>query len=107
VGAAARCSDGTIVTGANVENASYGLSMCAERVALQAAAAAGHRRITLLAVTCVNGDRAVPQTLMPCGACRQVMSELMQEADAVIVDGVGELKLSELLPGAFGLPGPK
>lgn len=103
VGAAARCSDGTVVTGANVENASYGLSICAERVALHAAAAAGHRRITMIAVTCAKGDPARPQTLMPCGACRQVMAELMQPDDPVIVDGVGELKLRELLPNAFAL----
>ncbi len=70
VGAAALTADGQIFTGANVENASYGLSHCAERVAIHQAVAAGHREIRTVAV--VTGGH---QPAMPCGACRQVMAE--------------------------------
>lgn len=105
VGAALRTEDGTVFTGANVENASYGLSMCAERVAILTAAAAGHRRVTALAVACVKGDPAKPATLTPCGACRQVMTEFMDETATVIIDGVGVCTLRDLLPLAFSLQG--
>lgn len=70
VGAAVRTAGGAIYTGANVENASYGLSMCAERVAIQKAVSEGHRRILEVAV--VSDGEALT---MPCGACRQVMAE--------------------------------
>ncbi len=70
VGAAVQTPRGTIYTGANVENASYGLSMCAERVAIQKAISEGHRR--LVAVAVVADGTALT---MPCGACRQVMTE--------------------------------
>lgn len=70
VGAALLTADGRVFTGANVENASLGLSMCAERVAIGAAAAAGARGITAIAVAGVGDDGVVP-----CGACRQVLSE--------------------------------
>ena len=70
VGAALLAADGRVFTGANVENASLGLSMCAERVALGAAAAAGARSIAAIAVAGVDDEGVVP-----CGACRQVLSE--------------------------------
>jgi cytidine deaminase len=70
VGAALLTGDGRIFTGANVENASLGLSMCAERVALGAAAAAGARSVAAIAVAGVDD-----QGVVPCGACRQVLSE--------------------------------
>ena len=70
VGAAVLADDGTIYTGANVENASYPLSHCAERVAIHKAVADGHRRLHAVAVV---ADGAEPT--MPCGACRQVMVE--------------------------------
>lgn len=70
VGAAVRAADGTVYTGANVENASYGLSHCAERVAIHKAVADGQRRLTTVAVAADGRDPA-----MPCGACRQVMAE--------------------------------
>jgi cytidine deaminase len=70
VGAALLAADGRVFTGANVENASLGLSMCAERVALGAAAAAGARSIKAIAVAGVDDEGVVP-----CGACRQVLSE--------------------------------
>lgn len=70
VGAAVLTQDGSIFTGANIENASYGLSHCAERVAIHKAVSEGHRTITTVAVV-VDGD----EPAMPCGACRQVMAE--------------------------------
>lgn len=70
VGAAVRTAQGTVYTGANVENASYGLSMCAERVAIHKAVSEGQRR--LVAVAVVADGTALT---MPCGACRQVMAE--------------------------------
>ncbi|MGH2349116.1 MAG: cytidine deaminase [bacterium] len=68
VGAAVLSADGTVYPGANIENASYGLSVCAERVAIFAAAADGHRALDTVAVVTDDGGP-------PCGACRQVMAE--------------------------------
>lgn len=70
VGAAALAGDGTIYTGANIENASYSLSHCAERVAIHKAVADGQRTIRAVAVVADGTEPA-----MPCGACRQVMAE--------------------------------
>ena len=71
VGAALLCADGTVVTGANVENRSYGLACCAERSALFAAVSQGKREFTAVAVCCPKSE--VP--VSPCGACRQVLGE--------------------------------
>lgn len=70
VGAAVLAADGSVYTGCNVENASYGLALCAERVAIHTAVANGRRRLTAVAVV---GPAGI--TLTPCGACRQVMEE--------------------------------
>ena len=103
VGAAVRCSDGTVVTGCNVENASYGLTICAERVALFSCVVQGLQPLEL-AVSCVDAqDDAAPASRMPCGACRQVMQELMPQQATVHIDGVGARRLEELLPDAFAL----
>lgn len=106
VGAALAFADGSIVTGANVENASYGLSLCAETVAAAYAMNAGQRG-GLLAVAVVGGASGVAVT--PCGRCRQVLSELAQlgGTDPLVwseggEEGVLEKRLSELLPHAFG-----
>jgi cytidine deaminase len=97
-------ADGQIYSGCNVENASYGLTVCAERVALFTAVAAGHRRVERIAVTCVDaGPELGENGRMPCGACRQVMAELMGPAGEVLVDGVRTFLVSELLPSAFTL----
>lgn len=108
VGAALAFADGTVVTGANVENASYGLSLCAETVAV-AAAMNGGIRGGLVAVAVIGGLAGQDGgTVTPCGRCRQVLNELAQVGgtDPVIWcaggDGVLELRLSELLPHAFG-----
>lgn len=71
VGAAVLTADGTVVSGSNVENASFGLTICAERVAMAAAVAAGHRAFKALAVAGGSGPRGA----RPCGACLQVMEE--------------------------------
>ena len=100
VGAAVLCDDGRIHSGANVENASFGLSICAERNAMFRAVADGARTIAALVVYTPTAD-ATP----PCGACRQVLAEF--GADALIVccsDAAADrrYRLAELLPHAFG-----
>jgi cytidine deaminase len=103
VGAAVE-QDGPVFAGCNVENASYGLTVCAERVALFAAVAAGHRHLARLAVSCVDAPPELGANgRMPCGACRQVMAELMGAEGVVLVDGVGTFKVADLLPAAFTL----
>ena len=104
VGAALRFADGSVVTGANVENASYGLALCAETVAVARAMADGIRGgLEAVAVT-GPGD----EVITPCGRCRQVLNELAQLGGTdpeVLCVGAGEvrrMKLSELLPHAFG-----
>lgn len=108
VGAALAFADGSVVIGSNVENASYGLSLCAETVAAASAMNAGLRG-GLVAVAVIGGKLgAEPITVTPCGRCRQVLNELAQlgGTDPVIWCGGGEevleLRLSELLPHAFG-----
>jgi cytidine deaminase len=103
VGAALHCDLG-VITGCNVENASYGLAICAERVALFAAIAQGAKRITRLAVSCIEAAEDGPAAArMPCGACRQVMAELMPPDAIVLIDGVGPMRVADLLPQAFCL----
>jgi cytidine deaminase len=103
VGAAA-IADGTVFEGCNIENASYGLTICAERVALFAAVAAGHRQIAQLAVSCIDASPELGVAgQMPCGACRQVMVELVGLDGEILVDGVGSFRVSDLLPSAFTL----
>ncbi|GAA4642812.1 cytidine deaminase [Pontixanthobacter gangjinensis] len=104
VGAALRFADGSVVTGTNIENASYGLALCAETIAVSKAMADGVRG-GLLAVA-VTGPGDDPIT--PCGRCRQVLNELAQlggtdpEILCVGPDEVKRVKLSVLLPEAFG-----
>lgn len=104
VGAAARTAGGEVFTGTNVENASYGLTVCAERTAIFAAVSQGHRRFEALAVTCLKGDAKQPESLMPCGACRQVMAEFFDAETEILVDGVRTFRLGDLLPQPFRLP---
>ena len=104
VGAALDFAGGEIVTGTNIENASYGLALCAETVAVAKAMADGIRG-ELETIT-VTGPGAAPIT--PCGRCRQVLNELAQlgGTDPLVLcvgpDEVIRVKLSELLPNAFG-----
>ncbi|HEX7024028.1 MAG TPA: cytidine deaminase [Gemmatimonadales bacterium] len=98
VGAALEAEDGTVFTGCNVENASYGLTVCAERAAVVAAVSAGVRRFRRIVVA---SDSEPPAP--PCGACRQVLAEFGSE---IAVESVGPTQsrrwtLRELLPDAF------
>ena len=103
VGAAVRCTDGTVVSGCNVENASYGLTICAERVALFNCVAQGLQPLEL-AVSCVDAQEDAPlASRMPCGACRQVMQELLPNDATVHIDGIGERRINQLLPEGFRL----
>lgn len=101
VGAALRTTSGTIFRGCNVENASYGLTICAERTAAFTAVAAGQREFVEMAI-------AVPGGAMPCGACRQVLAEFAPELTIWVVNAdqpqeVVEANLRDLLPGRFEL----
>lgn len=98
VGAALRASDGSVHVGCNVENASYGVTMCAERVALGAAVAAGRRAFRALAVS-VDGGAPAP----PCGACRQALIEFSRDLQVVseAPGGRSEWSLATLLPEPF------
>jgi cytidine deaminase len=96
VGAAALTDDGRIVSGCNVENASYGLTLCAECGLVSTLHASGGGR--LVAFACVDGQEAV---LMPCGRCRQLLWE--HAADGMLVDTAdGPVPMTEILPRAFG-----
>lgn len=101
VGAALRLTNGEIVTGTNVENISYGLTICAERTALVRAVSAFGPEIRIEAVAVANlNDAASP----PCGACRQMLAEFVLPAAPVIfpaADGMQTRPFSELLPMAF------
>jgi cytidine deaminase len=101
---AAVLAGGKLFTGCNVENASYGLTVCAERVAIFSAVAAGERRLEAIAVACPDAPPdSPPPYRMPCGACRQVMAEFAGEDLPVFIHGVGKLRLRDLLPNAFVL----
>jgi cytidine deaminase len=103
VGAALRLSNGKVVAGTNVENASYGLTICAERSALVSAISQFGPDIRVEAVVVVNLNNAASP---PCGACRQVLTEFALP-DAPITfpasDGTRTMTFSELMPQAFGL----
>ncbi len=99
VGAALRTTGGKNFTGTNVENASYGLTICAERSAVFSAVAAGERRFECLAISVPGGGS-------PCGACRQVLREFAPDLRILIGDEDGRLvreaSLATLLPDSFG-----
>lgn len=101
VGAALMLSNGKIVTGANVENASFGLTICAERSALVRAVAEFGPQIRIIAITVVNlNDAASP----PCGACRQMLSEFVDPEVPVVFPtsgGTRTMPFQEVLPLAF------
>jgi len=99
VGAALLAADGTVITGCNIENATYGLTLCAERVAMFTALAAGHRRFTRIAVVAAT---AAPTP--PCGACRQVLWEFGGNLEVILANlrrESGRHRLSDLLPLPF------
>lgn len=101
VGAALLTKRGEIITGANVESASYGLTCCAERVALFKALTEGKKDFAAIAVVTRLAGGA-----MPCGACRQLLAEYAPKAAVYVADSaalkqVREFRVSDLLPGAF------
>lgn len=102
VGAALLTSDGQVFTGCNVENASYGLTNCAERTAIFSAVAQNGPGWTIQAIAVVN-DQNVPCS--PCGACRQVIAEFGPEAIVIFQGDKGfkELPIEQLLPEGFRL----
>jgi cytidine deaminase len=101
VGAALLTKSGAIITGANVESASYGLTCCAERVALFTALTGGRRHFVAVAVV-----TRVPGGAMPCGACRQLLAEYAPDATVLVADSralrrIREFSVRDLLPAAF------
>ena len=98
VGAVALCK-GKIYTGCNIENASFGATICAERCAIFKAVSDGHKKIDKIVIVCSTHDFAYP-----CGMCRQVMTEFMDEDGTIVVTNdkeIREYKLSDLLPESF------
>ncbi len=104
VGAAVLVDDGTVYKGCNIENASFGLTVCAERVAIFQAVAAGHMDIVAVAV--VTSATAIAR---PCGACRQIIAEFSRASSPVVVistitSGLAVTEtIADLLPGSFTL----
>ena len=99
VGAALETADGTVITGCNIENATYGLTMCAERVAMFKALSDGHRRFARVVVV-ADTDTPTP----PCGACRQVLWEFGGNLEVILANlrrQTGRYQLSDLLPLPF------
>jgi len=97
VGAAVRVASGRVYTGGNIENAAFGLTVCAERVAIWKAVSAGERDLQALAVVSETGAT-------PCGSCRQVMAEFAEDLPVVVADTAGHAwhtSLAELLPCPF------
>ena len=110
VGAALECSDGTVFTGCNIENASFGPTICAERTAVAKAVSEGHRDFVRIVIAGRSRELCVP-----CGVCRQVMMEFCQpnafriilapNIEIICLNGAGEERtftLEELLPHSFG-----
>jgi len=94
-----------VICGCNVENASYGMAICAERTALVSAVAAGHRRFDRIAISLPDSPPGSPATMfMPCGACRQFLAEFVDAAFPVLIDGVGAFRFDEIFPYPFVLP---
>ncbi len=99
VGAALLTKDGKIYSGGNIESSSYSLTICAERTAIFKAISEGERKFKAIAIASDSND-----FISPCGACRQVISDLCGEIDIILLNGKKQmktLKTSELLPLAF------
>lgn len=104
VGAALRSAAGVIHAGANVENASFGLTRCAEQSAVQALITSGEREFSEIVIFSEAGQPA-----SPCGACRQILFEFSPSATVILINGHGTLKVHEvsaLLPNGFALAPP-
>ena len=106
VGAALLCSDGSIYTGCNIENASFSPTVCAERVAIFKAISDGKRDFTAIAVCGGKNGVLSEKFCFPCGVCRQVMSEFCKgdfKIYALSENDVKEYTLSDILPYGFGI----
>ncbi|MGN0526636.1 MAG: cytidine deaminase [Acutalibacteraceae bacterium] len=104
VGAALLCKDGTVFTGCNIENASYGLTCCAERTAFFKAIGEGKKEFTEIAVCGGKNGILESEIFPPCGACRQVMREFCEDdfiIDMVYEGGIKSCTLQEILPYSF------
>ena len=100
VGAALACSDGTVYTGCNIENAAFGPTVCAERVAVFKAVSEGHRDFVRIVIAGRSKSHCVP-----CGVCRQVLREFAPNIEIICLNSAGEERtftLDELLPHSFG-----
>lgn len=109
VGAALLCKDGTVITGANIENASYGATVCAERCAVFKAVSSGYSDFEAIAIAGGRSDETdtVSDYAFPCGICRQVLREFADPGSFTVIVARSETdhkeyKLSELLPESFG-----
>lgn len=101
VGAALLCTDGSVYTGCNIENSTYGATNCAERTAVFKAVSEGKREFSAIAITSSGGELT-----FPCGICRQVLSEFSPEMRVILSDNDNNIKtfsLSELIPHSFKL----
>lgn len=99
VGAALETTDGRVITGCNIENATYGLTICAERVAMFKAISEGHRAFTRIAIVADTSDPTPP-----CGACRQILWEFGGDLDVILAnltEHTGSHRLKDLLPLPF------
>ena len=104
VGAALLCSDGTVFTGCNIENAAYSPTNCAERTAVFKAVSEGHKDFAAIAICGGKGGK-ISSLCTPCGVCRQVLSEFCKEDFSIYLahkDGYKTLTLGDLLPYSFG-----
>lgn len=107
VGAALLSDDGTVTRGANIENAAFGVTNCAERSAIFAAASRGERHFAAIAIVGAPEGQPATELCTPCGSCRQVMTEFAEPEEFLVLLGTEdgsyrELTLSELLPYSFG-----
>ena len=106
VGAALLCADGSVYTGANIENSSFTPTVCAERVAIFAAIHDGHRDFTAIAISGGRTGEGVSEACPPCGVCRQVIGEFCKGDFTIVLDGGNNVEvftLDELLPRRFNL----
>jgi len=90
-----------VFRGANVENGSYGLTICAERSAICAAVVAGGRRLERIAITCRDAGGHLIAKIAPCGACLQVIAEFGTADTEIVIDGRGGFRLADFLPRPF------
>lgn len=104
VGCAVTFDGSPAIFGVNVENASYGLTVCAERAAIFTGVTRGFRKLQTVAIACRDKDNKTIRCFQPCGACLQVMAEFADETTEIILDGIGTFKLRDFMPAPFALP---